>query len=267
MDVKIKLSFIVSFIFALLVWGCEFHDDLRFEDLNATPGYFVECYLTSGDIYKLSATRLSSLNDDYILDYSADFTATIDSVKMYHSLYTENGSNYIYNFGNSERFIPVDTQDTIFLKLISADKDTLTSFTTVPDSIRVNSVNLSNNLLKINIASSDCAMHDYYFLKVKLHRQNEEPFGDVKFYNFSNIESQSKELVFEYSFIDTALVKTISIDLYRVTEANYKYQISLSNAKSANNDNLVFPNPLDGNIENGLGIFTCFSKKKLELNF
>jgi hypothetical protein len=250
----------------VLGWqGCDRSEELNFEDLDTSPGYFIECYLSRGEEYKLSATCISPLSDDYILDYSADFDVTIDSLTLFHSLYSENGSNYIYNFGNAEEFAPGKTTDTLRLQVINAENDTLRSFTTVPDSIQLNHATIEDDRLQIRFTSSERLIHKYYLLKIEFLKQNEETSSDLKFYDLSKTRTDQPELEIEYNFPMETMVKSLKIKLFRVTEANYKYQLSLWNAENANNDNLVFPNPLDGNIENGIGIFTCYSKKEFSM--
>lgn len=267
MKIKILLLFRFLFILIILLQGCDQSEQLSFKDLDTSPGYFVECYLTPGEVYKLSATRISPLSDDYILDYSADFDVTIDSLTLFHSLYSENGSNYIYNFGNAKEFVPAQTTDTVRLQVINAENDTLRGFTTVPDSIQLNHATIEDDKLQIRFTSSEKLIHNYYLLKIEFLKQNEETSSDLKFYDLSKIQADEPELEIEYELPMETMEKSLNLELFRVTEANYKYQLSLWNAENANNDNLVFPNPLDGNIENGIGIFTSYSKKKFSIEF
>ncbi|WP_462318999.1 DUF4249 family protein [Marinilabilia sp.] len=264
---KTNKRFLLFWLFIpIMVWaGCDKTDELSYKGLDTSPGYFVECYLTSGDVYKLSATRISPISEDYILDYSADFDVTIDSVQLYHSLYSEDGSNYIYNFGNANKFNPSAEMDTVRLQVINSQNDTLRSFTTVPDAIMLHQAVIENDNLKISIKSSGKAFHDYYLLKIDMLKKNGDTSEDLKFYDLTNSSGESSELVIGYRLQDKPTIEALKIELFRVTESNYRYQLSLWNAVNANNDNLVFPNPLDGNIENGIGIFTCFSKKELKI--
>jgi hypothetical protein len=265
MKIKTLLIFRLLFILTIGLQGCDQSEELSFKDLDTSPGYFVECYLTPGEVYKLSATRISPLSDDYILDYSADFDVTIDSLTLFHSLYSENGSNYIYNFGNAEEFAPAKTTDTVRLQVINAENDTLRSFTTVPDSIQLINATIDDDILQISLTLSERPIHNYYLLKIEFFKQNEETSSDLKFYDLSKTGTDQSELEIGYNLPMETMVKSLKLELFRVTEANYKYQLSLWNAENANDDNLVFPNPLDGNIENGIGIFTCYSKKEFSM--
>jgi hypothetical protein len=246
--------------------GCNGQDGLDFTDLDTSPGYFVECYLVRGEVLKLSATKITPLKDDYVLDYSLKFEVHVDSVRLWQSLYSEAGSNYIYNYGSPRIFKPSEADDEIGLTVITPENDTLTSRTTIPDEIQLKDINVVEDCTVIHFLPSPNSYHDYYILKATSYYQNKETNNDVLFYDLSKVRNDSSSLDIKYSLEKKYECDNLKFQLFRVTEDNYNYQLSLWNARKANSDNLIFPDPLDSNIDNGIGIFTCYSEVEFEVD-
>ena len=59
---------------------------------------------------------------------------------------------------------------------------------------------------------------------------------------------------------DTATV--VSVSLKRMTEAGYRYQYSMMEAKTSGDESLFAPVELLGNIEGAMGIFTCYTEDR-----
>jgi hypothetical protein len=162
-------------------------------------------------------------------------------------------------------FNPSEADDEIKLKVITPENDTLTSSTTVPDRIQLKNVNVVEDGTEINFLPSGNSYHDYYILKATSFYQEKETNNDVLFYDFSRVKNDGSSFRIKYISGKNYKSDSLRFQLFRVTEDNYKYQFSLWNARNANSDNLVFPDPLDGNIDNGIGIFTSYSKLDFEV--
>ena len=100
--------YLVSIGLFLLISACVSDQELDFSTLKGDPGYFVECYLKPGDVYKLSATKIQPIHEDYILDYSLEFLVSVDTINLVQGLYKETNSGYIFNYGHAFRFFGLD---------------------------------------------------------------------------------------------------------------------------------------------------------------
>ncbi|MBI9061030.1 MAG: DUF4249 family protein [Marinilabiliaceae bacterium] len=250
---KMYLVFIGLF---LLISACVSDQELDFSTLKGDPGYFVECYLKPGDIYKLSATKIQPIHEDYILDYSLEFLVTVDTINLVQGLYKEANSGYIFNYGHPFRFAPL-LQKTVSLRVISPENDTITSTTTIPEDVTIEDAQLKDKNLSFSFNTSPDGRHNYYITSIAMYLQDTIDTESV-FLDYGHIHSvQTEEFEFELKADD---YNQVEINLKRVTRENFDYQISLWNANKANNDNLTFPSPLEGNLSNAMGIFTCYTE-------
>lgn len=247
------------FLFILLsafLFSCIENKELSFNGLHTEPGYFVECYLIPGEDYRLSATKLQPLHEDYILDYSLEFDVKIDTLSLKQGLFKQNGTYYLYNYGHPYRFIPRN-QTLAKLHVITPDNDTITASTTIPEQVHICNALLQNNEVKFDFVLSAESWHNFYMININaqhtdtLIRKNR--FLDYSDKNFEDTVS------FKYDVVPNGNLEKLKVVLRRMTQANYEYQISMQNAKDANRDNLVLPSPLAGNLKNATGIFTCFT--------
>lgn len=254
-------------IFMLLIlFSCE--EGLDIESPNANPGYFVECYMRPGELYNLTATQIQPIFEDYILDYSYDFDAYVideDTNRMYQSLFVEPETGFIYNFGSPERLYP--ELEEVKMLVISPNQDTLTASTTIPEQVSLESAIYSDNMISLSFYSSTSVNQNFYIAIVnytELDKEEKEIMAfDIKYLEFADTESQVlQKIEFENSLYSSS--EDLKLTLMRVTEENYNYQISLEDAKSAGTDNITFPAPLAGNIENGIGIFTAYTEDVIE---
>ena len=250
-----RIIYIYILIFALL-YSCVENRELSFNGLHTEPGYFVECYLIPGEAYRLSATKLQPLYEDYILDYSLEFDVKIDTLNLKHGLFKQNDTYYHYNYGHPSHFRPKRAALT-HLHVCTPDNDTITASTTIPEQVHLFNTQFQNNEIKFDFILSAESWHNYYMININaqhidtLVRKN-------RFLDYSDIDFEDT-VSFKYNFIANGDLKKLKVVLRRVTRANYDYQISMQNAKDANRDNLVLPSPLAGNLKNATGIFTCFT--------
>jgi hypothetical protein len=243
--------------YSIILFSCNNENELEFSNLHTEPGYFIECYLLPDDVYKLSATKIKHISEDYILDYSLDFTVYIDSIRLLQGLFKEQSSNYIYNYGSAETYIP-DGSKHAYIKVISPRNDTITGKTTIPESVFIEELSLSDDVVKVNFETSENCLHNFYIVNFNT-LINDSVRRDAVFYDYSHINKRVTEEI-RYKIKKNIDFDMIEIQLRRVTKENYRYQISLWNANNANNDNLTIPAPLDGNLINAMGIFTCYTE-------
>lgn len=248
--------YLVAIGLFLLISACVDDQELDFSSLKGDPGYFVECYLKPGDVYKLSATKIQPIYEDYILDYSLEFLVSVDTICLVQGLYKEASSGYIFNYGHAFRFTPL-LQKTVSLLVISPDNDTITSTSTIPDDVTIEGVQLMDKKLSFSFNTSSDGRHNYYITSIATHLQDTTETESL-FLDYGHINAVQTE-EFEYE-LKTDDYDQVEIHLKRVTRENFDYQISLWNANKANNDNLTFPSPLEGNLRNAMGIFTCYTE-------
>ncbi|SMO52253.1 protein of unknown function [Saccharicrinis carchari] len=246
----------LSILLAILLPACVENRELSFNGLHTEPGYFIECYLIPGDIYRLSATKLQPLYEDYILDYSLELKVKIDTLLLEHGLYKQEHTQYLYNYTHPYHFMPAQNA-LIELMLITLENDTVLASTTVPAKVNILNPRKDNNEISFDFTLSPQSIHNYYMLNISL-QQADTVYRKNRFLDYGHLNTKDT-VTFSYDISHYGDSEKISVVLRRITKANYDYQISLQNAKDANRDNLVLPSPLAGNLKNATGIFTCFT--------
>ncbi|MCV9388062.1 DUF4249 domain-containing protein [Reichenbachiella ulvae] len=259
---KGTLKYIV--IFSLILFGCDLERELDIQNVDIERQYFIECYLQPDSLFNLSATEVSPIFEDFILDYSLDFDVFIieqDTVELLQSLFIEDETGYIYNFGSGRRLRPEANQ--VDLLVVSPQGDSIRGFTKVPSSIDILEANWTDNQISIQFESSDNPQENYflYIINYQVENQGERPQekNELTYLDYSFLEErQTLNAVIDSDSL--SLSSEVDVTLMRVTRENFRYQKSLDAAKNASQDNVTFPSPLEGNIMGGLGIFTCFTQ-------
>jgi len=255
-------TYFLLMVISIFMGGCE--EELSTISPNAEPGYFVECYMRPGELYNLTATKIQPIFEDYILDYSYDFDVFIvdtDTAELSQGLFVEPGTGFIYNFGSPLR-LDADL-DQVSLFVITPTQDTITARTTIPEQVSIESAVINESQIAVDFFSTTLTNQNYYIVIVNFLREDEmgtliREF-DIKYLEVGDTpEPILQEIIFENEFFLEA--RDMKLTLMRVTEENYNYQITLEDAKSAGSDNITFPAPLAGNIQNGIGIFTAYTE-------
>ena len=250
-----RIIYIYILIFGLF-YSCVENRELSFNGLYTEPGYFVECYLIPGEVYRLSATKLQPLYEDYTLDYSLEFNVKIDTLTLKHGLFKQPSANYLYNYGHTYCFIP-KKQDLAQLFVRTPDNDIITATTTIPEQVDLFNALFHDNEIKLDFMLSADSWHNYYMININA-QHTDTLVRKNRFLDYSDRDTKDT-VSFKFNVTPKGDLEKLTVVLRRMTRANYEYQISMQNAKDANRDNLVLPSPLAGNLKNATGIFTCFT--------
>ena len=251
-----KLLFVICIAFCLS--SCELDQQLDAQDMGDSPGYFIECYCVPGEMFNLTATRIAPINQDQYLDYSIEFDihiTTTERFKLYHSLFHEPGTKFIYNYASNQRLDRNNT-DSIQLEVTAPDGSRILASTTIPEPIKIDTTLFSGNTFKISFTTSPDPLQNFYILRAGFMKNGELKYQNISYHD--NISGQ-ETLTHSFSLKDVLPADSVLIDLKRMTQAGYRYQLSLREASDANTDNITSPTPLTGNISGALGIFTCYS--------
>lgn len=255
-------GFIILIVMLGVMTSCMKEQVLTLNELQEKPSYFIECYLMPNDIYRLSATKIQPINEDYILDYSLEFNVRIDTLSLIQGLYKEEGTKYVFNYGHWYRFNSRG-KEVVTLQVITPENDTIHGSTTIPEELSIRRAGIDNNLLFAEFNASNRPDHNYYIEKIQYHYADTVN-THIHYLNYSScLPDQSIRL--ENTIPNDQDYDCISIHIMRLTQENYNYQLSLDNAKDSNHDNLIQPAPLQGNLVNSLGIFTCYTEDSILL--
>lgn len=243
---------------SICLLSCGLDQELDMQDMGHSPGYFVECYCVPGEMFNLTATRIAPINEDQYLDYSIEFNVHIttdERFKLYHSLFHEPGTKFIYNYA-SNRKLTHDASDSVLLEITAPDSTRITASTAIPENVAIDTAGFSGNNFYINFTSSPDPAQNYYILRADFMRK-----GEIIYQNLSFHEGLTgKETVTHaFSLENITPVDSVVTELKRMTRDGYRYQLSLKDAIDANKDNITSPTPLAGNITGALGIFTCYT--------
>lgn len=255
------------YLFILLVClSCMPEDNLPIRDVGNTPEYFIECYCKPGKMFSLSATSVLPLSNDLAIDFSKKMKITIQAehpVELQHTIYTLPGSEFVYNYGSTERLLS-SNPDSLHLNIVTADQKHISASTVIPPAVSIYSYKFENNKASIQFYTSNKADENYFIYSVEaigndsIHEKS-VCYLDYSGYTYGHMIEKSLMLS------DYRQADKIVFSLKRITRANYDYQISLNAANSANQSSITTPVPLKGNLKGAIGIFTCYTEDRTEI--
>lgn len=243
------------------LYSCMPEENLPIRDMGEAPDYFIECYCKPDQQFALSATEVLPVSGNLKIDFSQELTVTIraeEDIELFCALHTLPGSDFVYNYGSGKRLNPSGI-DTLYLYIKTADKKYITAKTTIPEEIEIQNYTLGENEASICFYISQQPEQNYYIYSMQLQSYDMVLKNEVCYLDYSRY---SYRHLIEKSLASTQLkdADKITLNLKRITKANYDYQISLNGANSANQSSITTPVPLKGNIEGTLGIFTCYTE-------
>lgn len=245
----------------LLTTSCSLDRDLDIQDIDTKAQYFIECYLQPDSLLNLSATEVSPIFEEFILDYSLDFDVFIidqDTVELLQSLFIEEETGYIYNFGSGRRLSSQAIE--VSLLVITPTDDTIRATTKVPQPIEILASEWQTSEVSVRFKSSSDANQNFYLLILNYSVETDGSKIDKNELQYLDYSYLIEEVTLDEKISSDSLLYSseVELTLMRVTRENFEYQKSLNSAQNASKDNVTFPSPLEGNINGGLGIFTCY---------
>lgn len=257
---KLILLFIV-----LISFSCQPDNSLDLEDLSAPPKYFVECFCKPGEFYQLTATKVTPMADDFIWDLSIPFKAYItdnSTHKLNQGVFFNNQTHFVYNFASSIK-VPEDFSDTLYLKVVSPEGDTITGKTHTISEVKIKDYKVNNDNIELTFDTDESSLYRYYVSIIENWKDKKIKNTVKLFSDFSKSNKKTETLsisneITEFSSINE--IDSIRIKLLHLTKENYEYMLSLKEAIKANEDNLTQPTPIKGNLNNSLGIFTYYTE-------
>ena len=244
----------------LSVYACIPEEDLPIKNMGTVSGYFIECYCKPEETFSLSAIPVLPISGNLAPDFSTEFDISIranEMIKMEHVIFTLPGSDFIYKYGSEKKLAPGN--DTLYLKIITPEKNQITAQTAVPEAIKIDSYQIKNNVASIHFSTSEDPTQNYYIYTLQLSANDSIFRKEVSYLNLSHYKSASA-ITRRIVCSQIAEADIAFISLMRITKDCYNYQISLNEANSANQGSITTPVPLEGNIEGALGIFTCYTE-------
>ncbi len=252
---------IIILILPIITLSCQPENSLDINELSDPPEYFVECFCKPGDLYQLTATRVTRMSDDFIWDLSIPFKTYITdstSHELYQGVFYDDYSHFIYNYASPLK-VPVDFTDSLYLRIISPTGDTIRGKTHVVSQTKISNYNLKNNDIEISFNIDPSVDKRHYIINVENWKEGGIINSEKLFSNFGTSDKES-ETVNITSSTDVQELDSIRIKVFHVTGENYNYQISLNDAIKSNENNITQPAPLKGNLNGSLGIFTYYTE-------
>ncbi len=252
---------ILILILPIITLSCQPENTLDINEISDPPEYFVECFCKPGDLYQLTATRVTRMSDDFIWDLSIPFKTYITdstSHKLSQGLFYDAYSHFVYNYSSPLK-VPVDFNDSLYLKIISPSGDTISGKTHVVSQIKISNYNLKNNNIELSFNIDPSADKRHYVINIENWQQGEIINSEKLFSNFSTSYKESETVNITNS-TNIHELDSIRIKVFHVTGENYDYQISLNDAIKSNENNITQPSPLKGNLNGSLGIFTYYTE-------
>lgn len=255
--------YILIYLFLSLL-SCMPEEELPMKNMGTIPGYFIECYCKPGEVFALSATKILPVTGNITPDHSVEMNISIQAdtaLDLIHTRYTLPGSSFIYNYGHATR-LQRSNIDTLYLNIDTPQQEHITAKTVIPDDIEIYSHDVTPEYATIKFQTSKDPTQNYYIYSLQLGKRDSIFKKEVIYLNLSHYQNGAfVDKTIECPQINDA--ETITLNLMRITEDCYNYQISLYEANSANQGSITTPVPLLGNIQGALGIFTCYTEKQI----
>lgn len=262
-----KLSRIgIPGLILLVCLSCMPEEDLPIRDVGNTPEYFIECYCIPGKMFALSATNVLPVSKDLEVDFSKEMKVTIFAgrkIELQHMIYTLPGSDFIYNYGSNERFLST-TLDSLTLDIQTPERKHITASTVVPPAVNIHSYRFERDEARIQFYTSSNPDENYFIYTAEAVCNDSVVNKSVSYLDYSEYR-QATLIERSLTLTDYQKAEKIIFNLKRITQANYDYQISLNAANSANQSSITTPVPLKGNLKGAIGIFTCYTEDRAEI--
>ncbi|MBN2349287.1 MAG: DUF4249 family protein [Bacteroidales bacterium] len=244
-------------ILLLTLFACELERDLDIPLPTGEKYYTLEAYLVHNEPYQTLLFRSNTMQGPVVFDLvwnaSVKIINNTDTIRLSNIIQTDNTNNYIYNYYNDKL---VDRNTAGYeLSIITKTSDTLSAFSLSVPEVEIDSFRVMNNLLSVFTNNTNLPGSNYYM---------------IRYYTYPLGENVHQQKVFDYSEKPEGLVQidfplssdsidSLYVNLYRINQTAFNYHISIEKAYAANHDPFTIPGPIQGNIKNGFGIFTCCS--------
>ncbi len=256
----------ITSLIILACLSCMPEENLPVRDVGNTPEYFIECYCKPGKIFALSATNVLPVAQDLEVDFSKEMKVTIFAgrkIELQHMIYTLPGSDFIYNYGSNERFLP-SALDSLTLDIQTPEQKHITASTPIPPAINIHSYRFEREEAYIQFYTSSNPYDNYFIYTAEAIRNDSVMSKSISYLDYSGYR-QTSLIERSLTLTDYQKAEKIVLNLKRITQANYDYQISLNAANSANQSSITTPVPLKGNLKGAIGIFTCYTEDQAEI--
>lgn len=252
----------------LLLSACMPEEDLPIREVGRVTGYFIECYCKPGNPFALLATTILPVSENLQIDLSPKMSVSIHAGKEWEltpNLFTLPGSDFIYNYGNDEPFVP-SILDSLYLQIHTITGEQITASTSIPSPVSIYETQQNGDEINIRFYSSRLPTENYYICSAEVIRNDSVIDKGISYLDYSDNNTTS---LIEKSFFFPSIERAEKIicNLKRITKANYDYQISLNAANTSNQSSITTPVPLKGNLNGAWGIFTCYTEDKHILSF
>lgn len=251
---------------SILLVSCMPEEDLPLRNVGEAPEYFIECYCKPGKTFSLSATTVLPVSENLEIDFSAEMNVIIrarQDIKLYHTLFTLPGSEFIYNYGTTERFESIGL-DSLYLFITTDKGKIIQGVTAIPSPVYIYDYSFQDNKATIHFYASAHPSENYYIYSAEIIRNDSVFHKEMCYLNYESFSSENL-LEKTLSLPETEPTDQIILSLKRLTRENYDYQISLNAANTANQSSITTPVPLQGNLQGALGIFTCYTEHNITL--
>ena len=250
------LRFQVVALLLLLASACSLKEEASLVLPQGKDSYFVEAYLAPGAPVGVSLTRTNNFQDDLSLRlvwYASASLSTTDTVISLSNMFFRNSSSgKLLNYVNPYIIPSGAAEDSIRIQIISeSGGDTLYAATERVEPIKIKQWTLQNQVLQVSCNNGTSPANRYYSLFVESIKEN-KTMRKLIYYDYSHVEVPDLSISIQVS-ADEQLRRVI---FYRITSANYQFQVALQQASRSNVDPFEPPVRLPTNIRGGEGIFT-----------
>lgn len=246
---------------SLLLFSCMPEDNLPIRTVGAPPGYFIECYCKPNEKFLLTASQVIPISQELELKLSSDLEIQIQAsevFRLYPVYYISPQSGFIYNYGTNRKLNRTDS-DTLYLSIFTPENKIITAQTSIPDEVKIQTYEVKGQEVIIRFYTSPDPTQNYYIYTIETY-SNELLLTRATSLLENLPHTPYKQTEKSLSFPPNKSIEKIVINLKHITKANYDYQVSLNRANAANQGSISTPFPLNGNLSDALGIFTCYTE-------
>lgn len=256
---------LLAALLLLLASSCALKEEAALVLPQGKQSYFLEAYLSPGAPATVCLSRTNSFQEDISLRlvwYAIGILSTPDTTLPLNNIFYRDSKNgKLINYANPHLLSPGNGLDSIRIQIISeSGKDTLYAATEVVEAIEIKRWNLQDRQLQLFCNNGSGPANRYYCVFVEGKKEG-KTFRKSVYYDHRAISDPVLNLTVQ--LLASEQVKKII--LYRITAANYGFQMALQQASRSNIDPFEPPVGLPTNIRGGQGIFTYCTTDTLNI--
>ena len=244
-------------------------NDTELEITREEKNIILEAYLKNGEIPRFLIHESSHLNEKLSLLLlwrgKGKIITNYDTIKILNLLSPNFDKQQVFNYLGEKELHNLSLGDSIYFEMEFPDGRKISSKTSFVPKLQIQSVQDEQSHLSINLNTKHIKEYPYLFAKAT------SILPDTTFQTTSHYEVYINNS--NYLGISLKLERpkkigdSLNVELFRITKDYYDFLSQIKQSKKAKEGPEESPDIIQGNVENGIGIFTFIEKDQVTVYF